>query len=391
MVSEVESILNEIRANVRSAQAEAAGRGLDAPDAPDETPADDSLVPSSNGNSAANKSLARISANLTTTARAWDRLPPVFSNRSGTTARLELWIKARFKSLANWFTWEQVNFNAAVHHALSETLESLSAQEQQLRALKGELRRTAEDRRIELDRSERALQALRDSLEAQTAESRRQVAVIETHNKQTNAALEEIRTRFTDLAELGVQLSAAAALMENQLAAQGEANARLTHEIADVEMRVSQRVADVDARILQQSEDVDARISRQSEETDQRLAAQATQAAAQVAEINDRIAAEGTDVRARIANESASVGDQLSAHATELNRHLSELAAEVSSRLSGLAIEISEVSNGLREEQKVCFKQLSLETSEASVREDRGRRSIEARLGKLEKRGAGRK
>jgi hypothetical protein len=50
----------------------------------------------------------------------------------------------------------------------------------------------------------------------------------------------------------------------------------------------------------------------------------------------------------------------------ELNRRLHELAAE------------------LREEQHVCFRQLSLEKSESAVLEDRGRRDLLARLEKLE-------
>jgi uncharacterized coiled-coil DUF342 family protein len=50
----------------------------------------------------------------------------------------------------------------------------------------------------------------------------------------------------------------------------------------------------------------------------------------------------------------------------ELNRRLAELAAE------------------LREDQRVCFRQLSLETSESAVLEDRGRRELIARLERLE-------
>ena len=69
--------------------------------------------------------VALIGSYLTTTARAWDQLPPLISNRSGILARLELWVKRRLKTATHWFTWEQVNFNAAVHHALRDTLEAL--------------------------------------------------------------------------------------------------------------------------------------------------------------------------------------------------------------------------------------------------------------------------
>src|SRR5437588_12409443 len=108
MVNEVESILNEIRERVRADenQREAAsaltirnGHGLDS-------------SPSPSAITTGPESLARLEAHLTTTSRAWDRLPPVFSNRSGMAARLELWLKARLKSLSRWFTWEQINFNS---------------------------------------------------------------------------------------------------------------------------------------------------------------------------------------------------------------------------------------------------------------------------------------
>jgi len=39
----------------------------------------------------------------------------------------------------------------------------------------------------------------------------------------------------------------------------------------------------------------------------------------------------------------------------------------------------------LKEEQRVCFRELSLEASEAAILEDRGRRALELRLEKLEK------
>ena len=68
---------------------------------------------------------SRLESYLTTTARAWDRLPPIISNRHGVAARLELWLKSRLRTLTRWFTWEQVNFNAAVHHVLHDLIEEL--------------------------------------------------------------------------------------------------------------------------------------------------------------------------------------------------------------------------------------------------------------------------
>src|SRR5438552_15805599 len=129
MVSEVETILKEIRERVRTDQEQRNAAGTLVTQ--NETDADVLMQPAAESQSSSD-SLARLSANLTTTARAWDRLPPVYSNRSGMAARFELWLKARLKSLSRWFTWEQVNFNAAVHQALSDTLESMRAQVQEL-------------------------------------------------------------------------------------------------------------------------------------------------------------------------------------------------------------------------------------------------------------------
>ena len=71
-------------------------------------------------------------ASLAVLARAWDRLPPLISNRTGTTARLELWLKEKLKRAFRWFTWEQVNFNAATYEMFVELVGSINALEQQL-------------------------------------------------------------------------------------------------------------------------------------------------------------------------------------------------------------------------------------------------------------------
>jgi hypothetical protein len=61
---------------------------------------------------------------------------------------------------------------------------------------------------------------------------------------------------------------------------------------------------------------------------------------------------------------------------TEAGPRISNIVKEIDARLSALA-------SDLREEQRVCFKQLSLETSEAAVLENRGWRGIESRFEKL--------
>src|ERR1700681_4724176 len=105
MVNEVETILNEIRVRVRADHEQTAAPESIA--APDESVKGALAAPPASLESTNDESLKRLSAHLNTTARAWDRLPPMFSNRKGGPARLELWIKARLKTMSRWFTWEQ--------------------------------------------------------------------------------------------------------------------------------------------------------------------------------------------------------------------------------------------------------------------------------------------
>src|SRR5712691_7752419 len=129
--TEVESILREIRERVRSQQC--AGQDVAASAAARNAignagngASDAGVSRSGDSESTPHENLALINSYLTTTARAWDRLPPVVSNRSGVAARLELWLKRHLKRATRWYAWEQINFNAAVHHALSDLLAALS-------------------------------------------------------------------------------------------------------------------------------------------------------------------------------------------------------------------------------------------------------------------------
>src|SRR5687767_7655346 len=117
---EVESTLREIRERVRAAAGQPTGVAHNAA-------ASANTVAAANGEATTRtaESIARIDAYLTTTARAWDRLPPLVSNRSGGLARLELWVKRRLKQATRWYAWEQINFNAAVHNALRDTVDTL--------------------------------------------------------------------------------------------------------------------------------------------------------------------------------------------------------------------------------------------------------------------------
>ena len=148
---DVETILNRIRERVASEEdARIPGTSVSITTSPSV-----GSGPDSNQRDA----LARLSEQLTVTGRAWNQLPPIFSNRRGTLARVELWIKNTCKPLTRWFTWEQVNFNRAVHDALSDVTRILMAEAQELAALRAQL--TNEMRR--------ELLALRSDLDGQAA------------------------------------------------------------------------------------------------------------------------------------------------------------------------------------------------------------------------------
>ena len=132
---EVEKTLREIRERVRAeaaaggeeaAQAPARGAELSTLDAP----------PSASGVSSA---LGRLEVNVATAERARSRLPPLLSNRKGWPARLELWVKRQIKRATHWYTWEQVNYNAAVYHALRDTHAALAALDSELASLRRQL------------------------------------------------------------------------------------------------------------------------------------------------------------------------------------------------------------------------------------------------------------
>lgn len=275
---DVETILNQIRERVVSEEnARITGTSVS------------TTALSSNGSAAGSsqdEGLARLSEQLTVTGRAWNRLPPIVSNRRGTLARIELWIKNTCRPLTRWFTWEQVNFNRAVHDALSDAVRILTAEVQELAALRAQL--SGEIRREVL--------TLRSDLDSQSI---------------------ELRTLYNNQAEYRADV---------------EARSKSTN---DTLSRISNMLADL------------------TEESRTQLAQQHSQLAEQ------------TNGLAAALREEQSVAK--SQQGEELNRRLAELVTE------------------LKEEQRVCFRQLSLEASEAAILEDRGRRALDARLEKLEK------
>jgi hypothetical protein len=253
MVNEVESILNEIRERVRNDAEQA--------DAPltlvaSANGGQQMISPSQNGRAEGeienSEALNRLSAHLTTTGRSWDRLPPLYSNRRGSAARIELWIKGRLKSMSRWFIWEQINFNSAVHHALSETLHALSAQRQELAGMRAELLRDSEAWRDKLAGTDQELSGLRAGIESLTAEIKKRDANQEarTANLEARSAANEARTATIEArtAAIAAQASERAAALAQKI---DEARAEITPRLAelarelresDQELREEQRV-----------------------------------------------------------------------------------------------------------------------------------------------------
>src|ERR1700682_3119790 len=132
--TEVESILGEIRERVRATHEAQAALSAMASGAENSA-----FTPDAQHEVATAEAVALINSYLTTTGRAWDRLPPVVSNRSGVSARVELWLKRHLRRATRWYAWEQINFNAAVHHALRDLLPVLSNYDQAIQKLRVEL------------------------------------------------------------------------------------------------------------------------------------------------------------------------------------------------------------------------------------------------------------
>jgi hypothetical protein len=330
MVNEVESILNDIRERVRTEEKQRETAVVVATqNGNDSNPATSPSAPA-----IATESLARLEAHLTTTSRAWDRLPPLLSNRSGVAARFELWIKARMKSVSRWFTWEQVNFNSAAHHGLSDALEALRSHEEQMIRMQAELNQAKEALRAEADRTK---QALSQTTEALRAESRQTTESLRVESRQLTESL-RVESR---------QLTESLRVESCQLTESLRAESRQLIESLRVESR--QRTETLQAEFALTAEELRAERSQ----TNEALASELRQTAA--------------SLRADLGQTSEDLRATIDARAAEMNRRVSELGDD------------------LHEEQKVCFKQLSLETSEAAVLEDRGRRALEARVEKLER------
>ncbi len=288
---DVEGILNQIRERVVSEHTAPAS--------------DTSLAPNgspSNGSSPVSRyddALQRLRALLAISGRAADRVPPIFSNRQGARARFELWIKSKSKRLTRWFTWEQVNFNRAVNEALTDVVELLRGEAQELSSLREQLL----------------------ALRSQTAQ-------------EVNRQLTSIRT------ETGEMLSETAARLQ-----------RLDATVAEVKHFVSTEQVNKHSQLETEHSMLAARYQALLDEHNG-LAAEHIKLADQVIELAAQLRAEDRELK--------------SEQQQEIDRRLSQLAAD------------------LKEEQRVCFRQISLESGESAILEDRARRELLARMDKLE-------
>jgi len=198
--TDVEHVLAEIRERVRATQqaSTAASNGVDS-----------SAVARNSRRVSTAETVALIDSYLTTTARAWDQFPPLVSNRKGFSARLELWLKRFFRRGTRWYVWEQINFNAAIHHALRDLLPLLSASEQELEKLRAENAAMRDTQQVELERQLGELAALRAELADRRAETQaalRQESDLSNSRHaqvatQLNALLKELRERDEHLRE----------------------------------------------------------------------------------------------------------------------------------------------------------------------------------------------
>jgi chromosome segregation ATPase len=316
--TEVENTLREIRERVRAETAR-----TDAPHATEPAP----LAPTAQANGhaqpprPAGEALARMQANLATTERARTRLPPVTSYRRGLAARVELWLKRLIKRAAHWFTWEQVNFNSAAHHALGDALAALSAHEQGLA------------------RAHADAASLRQALEAQQ----------QAHGRALEQSLQQVLQP----------------LQQSQ---------QSLHSLQQAQQSLQQW----QQSLQQAQQSLEHSLRRHIAESDERTEALSSALAA----AESRLAAELTTLARAFEEGVEQLRAEMGAHAEGLR---GEQRAQLEARVGELHEELRERAEQLSEEQRVCFRQLSLEAGEEAVMHDRARRQIEARIEALEK------
>lgn len=240
---EVENTLREIRERVRRA----ADLEVGAPTSPGSSAINTALTSRDESPATNPEITARIDAYLTTTGRAWDRLPPVVSNRSGGLARLELWLKRHLKRATRWYSWEQINFNAAVHHALRDTLDALLDLEQQVMNLRAQITSRAQQNQLEMIGQRAEIESLRAGLDRQRADLESQRVEIEAQRSQMESDQRgrdlEMNARLADMArEFGDR-------DQQDLQEQRVCYKQLSLEISEAEVLLDRARRDIESRL----------------------------------------------------------------------------------------------------------------------------------------------
>ena len=224
--TEVEKTLREIRERVR-AEAQPIKRAPHAHVAAAEVSPNDGakILPASDA-------LARLEANLATAERTWSRLPPLVSYRKGLAARIELWLKRQIKRATHWYTWEQVNFNAAVYHALRDAHTAIAACQQQLSQMESALNSEVLSLRSEAASLQKNLAELETRLASSVASMAASVDSLRAEHTALRSAHESLRSEHTALD------TERAALRTEHTALRTEHEAlRTEHEALRTEMR----------------------------------------------------------------------------------------------------------------------------------------------------------
>lgn len=191
--TDVETILREIRERVLLEQRSGQMPELPAGEVSNGNRTNSALIVSAEAShNAAAEKLALLNSYLVTLSRAWDRLPPVVSNRSGLSARIELWIKRHLKRATRWYSWEQINFNATVHHSIRDILQVLTTYQQEFERLQSQ-------HAAERQADSASHQALRFELETQRQTVEAQRHTIEMQGRTIEARSSEMKQRTTEL------------------------------------------------------------------------------------------------------------------------------------------------------------------------------------------------
>lgn len=201
---EVAEILAEIKRRVSSEQ----GNSISEPPG----------VAENTGRTTSRPAVGNGFANLPIMERAWDRLPPLLSNRSGSLAKLELWLKRTLKRASRWFTWEQVNFNAAAYQTFVELVDSLNACEQRLAAAQQHFETQLVETKQQLN-----------------ADFQDQYAALSSLTAQLTSQVEQLdRQHLVNIAQLNARVEGLSQLAKDH---QAETQARLAELVAEFRLR----------------------------------------------------------------------------------------------------------------------------------------------------------